>query len=379
MKLKTVNFIGFVILGTVILSCSPKTEEPETIKDAYAEFFDIGTVLNAWQILGNDSAAVNVAIKNFNTVTAENAMKWEKIHPEPGVFNFEVADKIVEIAEQNNMKVIGHVLLWHSQTPKWVFFGEDGELTSRDTLLARLKNHIEVVLGHYKGKIHGWDVVNEAFNDDGTQRNTLWKKIIGDDYIQKAFEFAAEADPNTELYYNDFNMYKPQKVDSVIKMVNDLREKGVKIDGIGMQGHYGLKDNPLLNEFEASVKAYSELGVKVMITEMDITLLPFPSPGNGADVGMRFELEEGLDPYKEGLPDSVKVELAGRYSDLFRVLLKYSNSVSRVTIWGVNDLYSWRNNWPIRGRSDYPLLFDRQNQPKLVVDSLITLANQYKN
>jgi endo-1,4-beta-xylanase len=254
-----------------------------------------------------------------------------------------------------------------------VFEDKNGKPASRDTLLARLKDHIFTVMGRYKGRVHGWDVVNEAFEGDGSYRDTPWKRIIGEDYIQFAFEYAREADSTAELYYNDFNMPDKGRRDAVVKMVNDLKAKGVKVDGIGMQGHYVL-DYPTLKDLEDAIVAFGGTGAKVMFTEMEVTLLPFPDDYIGADVDTSFDHRKEFDPYTEGLPDSVNMMQASRYADFFKIFIKHSDIISRVTLWGVNDAQSWKNNWPIPGRTDYPLLFDRNNKPKAAYDSIINCA-----
>lgn len=348
------------------------SEEPEQVKlkEVFKDSYKIGTALNAYQILGKDQKSITLLREHFNSITPENILKWEKVHPSPGNYNFEIADSFVSIGEKYNMFVVGHTLVWHSQTPRWVFQDEAGNAVSRDTLLERMKNHIFTVAGRYKGKIQGWDVVNEAVNDDGTMRNSPWMKIIGDDYIEKAFRWANEADPDAELYYNDYNMWHEGKRDAVVRLIKDLQEKGVKIDGIGLQGHWGL-NYPPINELEAALKAYSQLGVKLMITELDMEMLPSPQTNTGAEISQNFELQEKLNPYPDALPDSMQIKQANRYAEFFKLFGKYKDNITRVTFWGIQDGQSWRNNWPVRGRTDYPLLFDRNYQPKPAVDAII--------
>ncbi len=360
-----------VILG----SCSSKQEAEPSLKEAYKDFFYFGTAMNTPQILGEDTVSLRIIEQHFNAVTAENVMKWEFIQPRLGEFNFELADKMVEFAERNNMHVVGHALVWHSQVPKWVFEDENGNPATRELLLERMRNHIHTVVGRYKGRVHSWDVVNEALAEDGPLRQSKWFTIIGEDYIQKAFEFAHEIDPEAVLIYNDYNLAFPEKREGTVRMVKGLQEKGVPIHAIGMQGHY-LLNTPPIEYIEASIQAYSALGVEVMVTELDINMLPFPTQRISADVGLSFEQRQEWDPYAGGLPDSIKVKFTRRYTDLFELFLKYSDVITRVTIWGVHDGLSWLNNWPIRGRTNYPLLFDRNHQPKPAVDSIIRMANR---
>jgi endo-1,4-beta-xylanase len=301
-------------------------------------------------------------------------MKWEKIHPHPGHYDFSIADSIVAFAQLNNMFIVGHCLIWHSQTPDWVFQDSLGNPLTREALLERMRDHILTVAGHYKGKVKGWDVVNEAVDEDGSLRKSKWLAIIGEDYIQKAFEYAYEADSEAELYYNDYNNELPQKQAGVEALVKDLQQKGVKIDGVGIQGHWHL-DSPDLKVLDESISAYAALGMKVMITEMEVNVLPTPPEVYGADISQQAQYLETLNPYQGGLPDSVQKQLTKRYADLFSVLLKH-DAVTRVTFWGIHDGYSWKNNWPIYGRTNYPLLFDRSYQPKPAYFELIREAKK---
>jgi endo-1,4-beta-xylanase len=364
------NYIFIIILTVSLSSC--KKNEPG-LKEAFSDDFLIGTCMNAVQINGSDTKAKPFIAANFNTLTAENAMKWENIHPKPDKYDFTVADSIVNFAIANSMFVVGHVLVWHSQTPAWVFQDSLGNPLSRDALISRMKEHIFTVVGHFKGKVNGWDVVNEAFNEDGTLRKSKWFEIIGEDYIRLAFEFANAADPGAELYYNDYNNELPAKREGIIPIINDLKQKGLKIDGMGIQGHWHL-DSPALSVIDESIGKYAAMGLKVMITEMEVNVLPTPPEVYGADVSQQARYLETLNPYSTGLPDSVSTQLAKRYADLFRLLMKHNDAVTRVTFWGVHDGYSWKNDWPIIGRTNYPLLFDRNYNPKPAFYSVIKTA-----
>lgn len=354
-----VLFLAYLIL---IATCAARSEDP-ALKNVFKDHFLIGTALNYDQIMGQEPPAVELVQKHFNSITPENILKWEWVHPEPQRYHFTPVDSLVAFGERHNMFIVGHTLVWHNQTPAWVFEDNAGRPVDRETLLARMKAHILTVVGRYKGRIHGWDVVNEAVTDDGQWRTSDWHRIIGDDYVQKAFEWAHQTDPGAELYYNDFNMWQKGKRETVIRQVRELQSKGIRIDGIGLQGHWGL-DWPPLDELEASITAYAALGVKVMITELDLNILPNPDAFAGADITQRFENRRKFDPYPEGLPDSMQTRLARRYAAFFRILNKHHDKISRVTFWGVHDGQSWQNNWPIRGRTAYPLLFDRNYQPK---------------
>jgi endo-1,4-beta-xylanase len=280
----------------------------------------------------------------------------------------------VEFGEKNHMFIIGHTLVWHGQVPKWVFEDGAGNPVSRDTLLKRMHDHIFTVMGRYKGRINGYDVVNEAIGDDGQLRKTKWLQIIGDDYIQKAFEYAHEADPNAELYYNDYNIEQPAKRNpALIKLLKDLKSKGVHINGVGIQAHWHM-DIPSNAMVDSAIQDFSNLGLKVMFTEMDINVLPRPDNMTGADISKKHESDKKYNPYPESLPDSVQEKLANRYAGFFKVFVNNKSKVSRVTLWGVSDKQSWLNYWPIMGRTNYPLLFDRKFQPKPAYYAVIKTA-----
>ena len=355
------------------LQCVKEELPLETLKEAYEGISLMGTALNTWQIMGKDPQSIALAQEQYNSITAENVMKWEKVHPEKGVYDFKMADAFVEFGEKNNMAIIGHTLVWHSQTPKWVFEDEQGGLADPDTLLKRLKDHIFTVAGRYQGRIHGWDVVNETFNDDGTFRQSKWFQILGETYIEKAFQWAHEADPKAELYYNDFNMWHEGKRDAVVRLVKKMQSLNIPIHGIGLQGHWGL-DYPPLDILDMALDAYSGTGLHVMVTEMDVNILPLPDSEITAEISKRAKLRDELNPYPEVLPDSMQTVLADRYADLFNALLQYEESLSRVTFWGVQDGFSWLNHFPVRGRTNYPLLFDRAYEPKPAFYSVMQLG-----
>lgn len=358
------------LLFLFLFSFTTHIYSQQSLKEVFKEHYLIGTTLNDMQIRRADEKLFEIVNKHFNSITPENELKWEKIHPTLNNFNFEPADKIIEFGVANNFHIVGHTLLWHSQTPNWVFEDEQGNQLSREAMLDRLQNHISTVVGRYKGKIHGWDVVNEAFNEDGSYRESKWFKIIGEDYIEKAFQFAHAADPDVELYYNDYNEWYPKKRDRIVKMIHDLKAKGIRIDGIGMQGHWGL-DYPIISEADDAIKAYSETGLKVMITELDMDILP-SAWDISADVAKTAKYSKELNPWPDFLPDSMQVLQAKRYAEYFNLFNKYKESISRVTLWGVNDAHSWRNYWPVFGRSAYPLLFDKNFKPKPAFDAVIS-------
>lgn len=372
--MNSLKILAIFFISSLILSCgSVKKSSPTTLKDAFDGKFYIGTALNTPQILGNDTASIRVIKAHFNSITAENVMKSEVIHPKENEFNFDLSDKFVEFGEKNGMKIIGHTLIWHSQLSWWFCVDENGNDVSADELKERMKNHIQTIVGRYKGRVKGWDVVNEAIEDNGSWRQSKFYKILGEDFVRLAFEYAHEADPDAELYYNDYSMANSGRRQGVIRMVKKLQEQGIKIDGIGMQGHFNM-DYPSIDEFEKSLIAFADLGVKVMITEMDLSVLPTPRRDVGANVSSTFEYQKEINPYANDLPEEIQEKQFQRYTDFFRLFLKHQDKIDRVTLWGVNDALSWKNNWPVRGRTDYPLLFDRKNNPKPLVEMIIKEA-----
>lgn len=344
-----------------------------TLKDAFKPYFRIGAALNRGYFYETDSAGAALVKAQFNAITPENDMKWERIHPNPDTFNWEPADRYVEFGEKNGMFIVGHCLVWHSQTPTWVFQDSDGKQLTRDALLKRMRDHILAVAGRYRGRVKGWDVVNEALNEDGSMRQSAWFRIVGADYVAKAFEYAREADPNAELYYNDYSLESEPKRKGAVALVKELQEKGLKITAIGTQHHDRL-NWPTVEQVDTTIAAFKALGVKVCVTELDVDVLPAATRRPTADVATRAEPTADLNPYKGGLPDEMQRALANRYADLFRVFVRHRDAITRVTFWGVTDRLSWLNNFPVRGRTNYPVLFDREGKPKPAFDAVIGVA-----
>jgi endo-1,4-beta-xylanase len=357
----------------LIFSLLAAEQAPLTLKDAFKGSFLIGAALNPAQFTERDARDAAIVKAQFDSISPENVLKWEVVHPEPDRYDFDLADKYVAFGEKNHMFIVGHTLVWQHQTPKWVFEDANGNPVDRETLLRRMREHIQTVVGRYKGRVNGWDVVNEALNDDGTLGQTPWLKIIGEQYIAKAFEFAHEADPKAQLYYNDYSLENEAKRNGALELIKKLRAQGVPVTGVGLQGHYKI-DWPSVDQLDAAIAALAKLGVKVMITELDVDVLPPAMQYRGADISANVELQPKLNPYTSGLPDSVQQTLANRYSDLFGVFLKHRGVLSRVTFWGVTDAGSWLNNWPVRGRTSYPLLFDRDGRPKPAFYAVIKAA-----
>jgi len=360
MKSILLSMLGALFLSVCTVAVAQKKT---TLRKAFKKSFLIGAAINIRQMNGQDSLAKPLIANEFSSISPENDLKWAVIHPQPNEYKFETADKYVALGESNKQFVIGHTLVWHSQVPNWVFVDDSKALVTKEVLYQRMKEHIETVAGRYKGRIGGWDVVNEALNDDGTMRNSRYYQIAGDEFIVKAFEYAHAADPKAELYYNDYNMYMPEKVKGAVRIVNLLKEKGLRVDAIGMQGHWHL-NRPSLEEIEKSILTISKAGVKVVITELDISVLPNPQRNTSANITDVAQNSAEINPYTNGLPDSVQVALANRYKAIFGLFNKHKDKIGRVTFWGVQDGNSWKNNFPARGRTDYPLIFDRAYQPK---------------
>ncbi len=354
------------------------------LKAAYADAFLIGTAVNDRMVSGEDARAQALAVRHFNAITAENVMKAEVLHPEPGKWNFAAADAFVAFGQQHDMYLVGHTLVWHNQTPAWFFEDADGTAADTATMRERMRDYIKVVAGRYSGKVQAWDVVNEVIGEDGQYRDTLWTRAYdgdGDALVRDAFRFAAAAAPDAELYYNDFNAWRPEKRDGIVRMVKMLQAAGIRIDGIGIQGHWGL-NFPSREHIEAAIDAYAALGVKVMVTELDVDVLPLTKEGQIIGQGMmhpQFQLPEFktfLDPYQGGLPAEVQQQLADRYAELFGIFHGRRNKLHRVSVWGVEDGMSWKNGYPIPDRSNYTLLFDRQGQPKPAFDAVLSVPSE---
>lgn len=363
------------------VTTSASKEDVSPLKDAFQGKFLLGTALNYTALRGKEPHIVDLAQKHFSALTPGNSLKPDFTQPHEGEFTFADGDKLVELAKQSGATVIGHTLVWHSQTPKWFFEGPNGQLPSRELALARMRKHIETVVGRYKGKIKQWDVVNEALSDspDEDLRQTPWLKAIGEDYIEQAFRAAHKADPKAILIYNDYNIEMGYKRPKALRLLKSLLAKGVPIHAVGIQCHWRL-DYPNFTEVEESIQQFSALGLKVMITELDIGVLP--TKYQGADVNtseaMTDEMAKTMNPYTAGLPEFVAKEHAERYRQAFEMFLRHRKEIGRVTIWGVTDADSWFNDFPIKGRTDYPLLFDREGKPKPAFFAIEQVAKQNK-
>ncbi len=358
-------------------SLSVNAAQDQALKNTFADSFKMGVSVNQDIVTGKNAAAQSIIAKQFNTVTLENAMKAEVIYPQQGKVDFSGADAFIDFAKQNNMFTVAHTLVWHNQTPDWFFTNSKNEPNTPAEQLEQMRKHIELVAGRYKNKVDAWDVVNEVIADDGSYRPTVWVNRVGDGdtMVKAAFKYAQQYSPSTELYYNDFNAWRPEKRDGIIRMIKILQKEGIRIDGIGIQAHWGL-NFPKMQYIEQAIDAYAALGIKVMITELDIDVLPLTKEGQITGTDMmkpQFQLEEFetyLDPYKNGLPSDVEAQLNARYKALFELFYAKRDKIDRVTFWGLHDGMSWKNDYPVPNRTNYPLLWDRNLNPKSVIKTI---------
>lgn len=322
--------------------------EEAPLKELYKDAFHIGAAVNPKTIESQRS----LLAYHFNSLTAENEMKFSSVHPQQERYTFEDADVIASFAREQGMALRGHTLVWHNQTPDWLFENETGGQVERSVLLERLKAHIQTVVGRYKDVIYAWDVVNEVISDDADDQNAFlrpskWLDIAGEDFIAKAFEFAHEADPQALLFYNDYNESDPHKRERIYRLVRSLLDQGVPIHGVGLQAHWNLYD-PSLEDMRAAIERYAQLGLQLQLTELDVSVFRFED--------RRTDLVQ---------PSQEMLELqAERYESIFRLLHEYKEHISAVTFWGAADDYTWLDNFPVRGRKNWPFLFDELHRPK---------------
>lgn len=323
----------------------------------YKDDFLIGAAVNPSTL----QSASRLISEQFGSLTAENEMKFASLHPEEHVYTFEAADQIVAFARKHSLKMRGHTLVWHNQTTDWLFQGKDGALVDRDTLYARMKAHIDTVVGRYKDDVYAWDVVNEVIADEGEDlyRPSKWLEIAGPEFIAKAFEFAHKADPKAVLFYNDYNESHPVKREKIYRMVKSLLEQGVPVHGIGMQAHWNLAD-PAIDDIRRAIELYASLGLEIQITEMDVSV---------------FEWDDRRTELTEPTPEMLERQ-AARYEAFFRLFLEYRDVITGITFWGAADDYTWLHDFPVRGRKNWPFLWDAQHQPKAAFDRVAALATE---
>jgi len=333
-----------------------------SLKDTFKDCFRVGVALNQRQFTEEDTNGAALVKRQFNAISPENVMKWERIHPRPGAdgYDFEAADRYVDFGEKNGMFVVGHTLVWHSQTPRWVFRGEGTNAATREELLQRMRDHIHTVVGRYKGRIKAWDVVNEALSEDGSLRKSPWYRIIGEDYIAKAFAYAHEADPAAELRYNDYSIENEPKRNGVIALVKKLQAEKVPIGGLGSQTHANLTW-PTAELLDSALTAFTELGLPISITELDVNAAQRGQRNQSADVAQNAQAGGG------SVVEDANQKLAEQYASLFRVFVKHRKQIELITFWGLTDRDSWR-------RFGKPLLFDGEWRPKPAFDAVISEA-----
>jgi endo-1,4-beta-xylanase len=345
------QYPSFLLTTAFLATLSLPGRPPKGLKDYYKDYFPVGVAVSVRSITGPDAALI---VREFNSVTPENAMKMGPIHPEEGRYNWKDADAIVDFATRHGLRIRGHNLCWHEQTPAWLFKDSAGHEVSKTVLLQRLKDHITTVVNRYKGRIYAWDVVNEAIADDSTQflRNSPWYRICGDEFIAAAFRYAHAADPQAQLFYNDYNTERPQKRERVYRLLKQLVDAGVPITGVGIQAHWSIYE-PSPEELRATIDRFSSLGLKVQITELDISVYPW-------EKSRRSRRPDEPDAYTPELQE----RQAEQYKNVFSVFRDYKGVINGLTFWNVTDKYTWLDNYPVSGRKNYPLLFDTAGQPK---------------
>ena len=329
-----------------------KIDSAKGLKDYFSKYFTMGVAVSPRSLKTDEAGLV---LRNFGSITAENAMKMGPIHPTENSYFWNDADSILAFAKRNGLKIRGHNLCWHNQVPRWIFTNPNGDTVSKEVLLNRLKDHITTVVNRYKGTIYAWDVVNEAISDSPLEyfRNSAWYRICGEEFIAKAFEYAHAADPEALLFYNDYNEINPLKREKIYKLVKGLKEAGVPIHGIGLQGHWAINE-PSAEELDNTLRKFAELGMKIQITELDISV--YNKEHNSR--------EKKLDDYTTDFTPEKENKQIEMYQRCFSAFKKYKKSISGITFWNISDRSSWLDNFPVRGRKDYPLLFDKNLQPK---------------
>jgi endo-1,4-beta-xylanase len=340
-----------------------------TLRQAAGDRLLVGAAVMSRQL--DDPKLGPLVAREFNCLTAENEMKPLSLQPEKGRFEFGPVDRIVEFCQKNDMKLVGHNLCWHSQSPAWLYMDENRKALPREQALENLKTHIDTVVKHFKGKVIGWDVVNEAISDRKGEylRDNPAKRAIGEDYIARAFEFAHAADPDAQLYYNDYSNENAEKREKNIKLVRELKKAGVPIFGVGLQSHFQMRFADTARILEEAIRAYAAEGMKVMLTELDVDVLPRAT--RGAEVGTREQGGANANPYVNGMPPEVAQQQAAFYGKVMDVVMRHPGVVTRVTFWGTHDGTSWLNGFPVRGRTNHALLWDRQLKPKPAYEAVL--------
>lgn len=350
----TFIMLAFISASFAQTGKATKQTTGKGLKDYYRRYFPIGVSVSPGQLKTDEAKLI---VHEFNSMTPENAMKMGPIHPKENEYNWRDADSIAAFAKRNGMKLRGHTLCWHTQTPKWLFVDDNGKTVSKEILLKRLKTHITTVVNRYKGTVYAWDVVNEAISDNKNEylRNSEWYKICGEEYIAKAFEYAHDADPKALLFYNDYNEINPAKREKIYRLVKNLKDAGVPINGVGLQAHWAINE-PTRQELINTIDKFASLGVQIQITELDVSVYP------KEHVSRERRPEDSNDAFTKER-EQKQMEM---YKMCFEIFRKYSNVISGVTFWNLSDMHSWLDDFPVKGRKDYPLLFDKELKPKKV-------------
>lgn len=372
--------IGALSLPGNLMAQSPSVP---SLAERYKDDFLIGTAFDFIQNNPITEKEQELIRRQFNVITPENSMKPDSVHPAEDRWTWQTADRLVEFCHQNNIKLYGHTLAWHAQTGRWFFEGENGQPVTREKAIERLRTHIHTVVGRYKGKIIGWDVVNEAIADGGdgsteNLRQSQWVKAIGPDYLTMAFKFAREADPDCQLYYNDYNIEKGGKFKSSLLLLKRLIKEGAPITGVGIQGHWGLNHLPYV-ELDNAITEYKKLGLRVSISELDVVITgqgggqldPGPGP-NGAPPATRPGAATRRARMRGPLPPPTKEQFqqqADAYAKFFQIFQKHKDVIDRVTLWGIQDARSWR-------QGQAPLLFDGELRAKPAFEAVLNAKHK---
>ena len=341
------------LLSLALLMAVSTAVHAQGLKDAYDGYFTVGVALNQRNVSDDNQKAL--VLREFNSVTAENDMKPGELHPKEGVWNWEKADKIANFCRENGIKMRGHCLCWHSQFADWMFTDSKGKPVKKEVFYERLREHIHAVVNRYKDVVYAWDVVNEAMADDGRSwpgreqspyRQSRHFQLCGDEFIAKAFIFAREADPNATLIYNDYSCVDPGKRERIYNMVKKMKDAGVPIDGIGMQGHYNIyfPDEELLDQ---AITRFKELVNHIHITELDLRM------NNESGGQLMFSRGEA-----KPMPQYMSSLQTDQYARLFKIFRKHKDVIDNVTFWNLGDRDSWL------GVNNHPLPFDENYRPK---------------
>jgi endo-1,4-beta-xylanase len=357
--MKTLSITSLALILLINIQAGAQTNINKGLKDHYINYFPIGIAVSPRSLTGTDAQLIT---QQFNSITPENAMKMGPIHPREDFYNWAIADSIVNFAQRNGMKVRGHTLCWHEQTPDWLFKDAAGNTVTKEVLLKRLKDHITTVVNRYKGKIYAWDVVNEAVDDNSSRvlRNSRWHQICGDEFIVKAFEYAHAADPNAILFYNDYNTERPEKRERIYQLLKKLVDAKVPIHGVGLQGHWSIFE-PSENELRTAIEKFSSLGLKVQITELDVSVYPW-------EKDRRAKRPDDNDTFTA----EREQQQLEQYKKVFRIFRDYKNVITGITFWGISDRRTWLDEYPVNGRKNYPTLFNQQLKPKKAFEAVVS-------